>query len=506
MEAATFILFGSTGDLAKRKIYPALYNLFLDDRLPKPLSIIGLGRRAIDNGEFQSRVEQSIRSFSRRQVQDEGRLKAFIQAFRYISLDIPVSGDYTRLLGLVKQREAELGIPENRIFYMSVAPEFFGTIAQNIKESGLGSVAGWKRLIIEKPFGRDLATARELNEKLAQSFEEREIFRIDHYLGKPMIQKLEDLEYANPVLQALWSNRYIANVQITANETVGVEERAGYYDHYGAIRDMFQNHMLQILMMFALQLPKHSSADNVAFKKKLVLESLRPLPKEEVKRNVVRGQYTSGAVQGREVAGYTDEAGIDKHSMNDTFIAARLWIDNYFWNGVPFYIRTGKRLNEKSTRIVIQFKDPLDKANGKDREAAPNLLIIEIGPKEGISFQLNLKTSGQETSTEPIRVQYSAEQRDVPEAYENLFRDALAGDSTFFAHWDEVEMSWQWVQPLLEAFEENLIPLHPYAAGSNGPEAAHVLLKEDGFTWLLDPEEPESETDLDPKTRITASV
>lgn len=499
MEAATFILFGSTGDLAKRKIYPALFNLYLDGKLPTAFSVIGLGRKAVSDAEFQSRIEQSIRSFSRRRVQDEAGLKTFLEAFRYSSLDIPVLGDYSRLLELVKRREAELGIPENRIFYMSVAPEFFGTIAHSIKESGLGAVTGWKRLIIEKPFGRDLATARELNAKLAQSFEEREIFRIDHYLGKPMIQNLEDLEYTNPILQALWTNRYIANVQITASETVGVEERAGYYDHYGAVRDMFQNHMLQILMMLALQLPKHSTADNVAFKKKLVLESLRPLSKEDVRLNVVRGQYTSGVVEGKTVPGYTEEKGIDKASANDTFIAARLWIDNYFWSEVPFYIRTGKRLNEKSTRIVIQFKDPLEKPNGKNVQAAPNLLIIEIGPEAGISFQLNLKEPNQGEGIEPIHIRYSADQKDVPEAYEKLFRDALIGDSTFFAHWDEVEMSWQWVQPILEAFEENLVPLELYPAGSNGPSAAHKLLQQDGYQWWLDPEDSAQGADSEPE-------
>lgn len=503
MEATTFILFGSTGDLAKRKIYPALYNLFLDNKLPKAFSVIGLGRKNVQDAEFQARVEQSVRSFSRRKVQDDALLQRFVEAFRYSSLDIPVAADYSKLLELVKQREAELDIPENRIFYMSVAPEYFGVIAHNIKASGLGTVAGWKRLIIEKPFGRDLQSARELNEKLSQSFEEQEIYRIDHYLGKPMVQNLEDLQYSNPILQALWSNRFIANVQITANETVGVEERAGYYDHYGAIRDMFQNHMLQILMMLALQLPKHSTADNVAFKKKLVLESLRTMSKEEVKHNVVRGQYTAGVVEGKAVVGYTEENGIDKHSANDTFIAARLWIDNYFWNQVPFYIRTGKRLSEKSTRIVIQFKEPLEKHTSHNGEVTPNLLIIEIGPKAGISFRLNLREPNKGESIEPIYIQYAADQHDVPEAYENLFRDALIGDSTFFAHWDEVEMSWQWVQPILEAYEENLVPLERYAAGSNGPESAHDLLRQDGFEWWLDPEETKAEAVTSPSAALT---
>ena len=251
------------------------------------------------------------------------------------------------------------------MFYLSVGPEFFGPIALNIKESGLGSTKGWKRLIIEKPFGRDLESARELNTTLSKAFEENEIYRIDHYLGKSMIQNLESLEFSNPILQTLLNNKHIANVQITASETVGVEERAGYYDKSGAIRDMFQNHMMQILMMTAMHLPKSISPDEIRHEKRKVIEAVRPLKKEDVRLNVIRGQYSSGEINGSPVVGYKNESGIKATSENDTYVAARLWIDNPYWKGVPFYIRTGKRMAEKSTRIVVEFKNSFHIKNKK---------------------------------------------------------------------------------------------------------------------------------------------
>ncbi|MFC5406038.1 glucose-6-phosphate dehydrogenase [Cohnella soli] len=486
MEPATFVLFGATGDLARRKIYPALYNLFVDGKLPQSFSAFGLGRREWTDESFQANIEQSIRQFSRREVANEAALKSFLRSFRYHVLDIGRKEDYASLLDRVQVREDELHMAPNRLFYLSVGPEYFEPIAANIQESGLGSSNGWKRLVIEKPFGHDLASARELNRKLSQSFAEEEVFRIDHYLGKAMVQKLESLQQSNPVFQALWTNRYIANVQISAIETVGVEERAGYYDHVGAIKDMFQNHMLQMLMMAAIHLPHDSSSDQVRFKKKKVIEALAPLQKHEIAANVIRGQYAEGSIQGKPVAGYLSEPGIPPTSMNDTFIAARLEIDNNYWRGVPFYIRTGKRMNEKSTRIVIEFKDPLKPSSQSSEEpVAPNLLIIDIGPRESISLQFNEKdpVSGQ---FKPVTVPLYESKGDVPEAYENLIFDALHGDATFFAHWDEVELSWQWVQPVLDEFADNQVPLHRYAAGSYGPDASDALLAQDGYHWWFD--------------------
>lgn len=394
MESSSFVLFGATGDLAKRKIYPALYNLFKDGKLSGPLSVIGLGRRELSNETFQHQVLDSLRTFSRRPVEDSAELQNFLLAFEYSVLDVGRPEDYVKLLGHVQRREEELGLPQNRMFYLSVGPEFFGEIARNINFSGLGDTKGWKRLIIEKPFGRDLQSARVLNDSLNAAFKEEEIFRIDHFLGKPMVQNLEVLKYSNPVLRALWQNRYIESVQITASETVGVEERAGYYDKAGALRDMFQNHMLQLLMMMAMQLPKGSTPEDVRSKKRHVIRSVRPLLREEVTQHVVRGQYAAGELRGQQVPAYTAEPGIEASSQNETYIAARLWIDDPLWKDVPFYIRTGKRMKEKSTRIVIEFKEPFNDLHNKNRSKLaldPNLLVIDIGPNEGISLTLNTK-------------------------------------------------------------------------------------------------------------------
>jgi glucose-6-phosphate 1-dehydrogenase len=298
-----------------------------------------------------------------------------------------------------------------------------------------------------------------------------------------MVQNLEALTFANPVLQSLWNNRFIANVQITASEIFGVEERAGYYDKAGAIRDMVQNHMLQLLMMTAMHVPKRISENEIRNEKRKVMESLRPLQRDTVGVHVVRGQYEHGEINGEPVVAYREEPGVEASSQNDTYVAARLWIDNSFWDGVPFYIRTGKRMAEKATKIVMEFKNPLkDLYNSEMEQVEPNLLTININPNEGVSLQLNSKNpiNGE---MEPITVDFSASKQDVPEAYELLLFDALVGDSTFFAHWNEVELSWNWVEPILEAFKENRVPLHSYSSGSMGPEAAYQLLKEDGYKW-----------------------
>ena len=485
----TFVLFGATGDLAKRKIFPALYNLYVDQKLPERISIIGLGRRQLSHLDFQEKVKESILTFSRRLEHNASEMGGFLDAFRYSALDVTNSEDYQKLLQVVKQRENELEIKENRMFYLSVSPEFFDIIALNIKESGLGRTDGWKRLMIEKPFGHDLQSARELNDKLSRAFEEEEIYRIDHYLGKPMVQNLEALEFANPVLQSIWNQEHIANVQITASETVGVEERAGYYDQAGAIRDMVQNHMLQMLMMTAMHLPEKINASEIRNEKRKVMEALRTVKKEEVQSHIIRGQYISGEINDQSVVGYKEEPGVNSSSKTDTFVAARLWIDNPFWAKVPFYIRTGKRMKEKSTRIVIEFKNTLKlHYKDNDQKVEPNLLIIEISPDENVSLQLNSKNPLKNGKIEPVRINFSCEQTGigVPEAYERLIYDALIGDSTFFAHWKEVELSWEWVQPILEAFEEDLLPLYEYQSGSYGPDAANSLLLENGFKWWLD--------------------
>lgn len=487
MEPVTIVLFGATGDLAKRKIYPALYHLFLDGKLPQPFSLFGLGRREWTDESFRENVEKSLRQFSSRAPEEEESVRRFSSAFRYCVLDIGRIDDYRLLAERIERREAKLGIPANRLFYLSVGPEYFETIAWNVRDSGLGSAGGWKRLVVEKPFGKDLPSARELNGTLSQVFTENEIFRIDHYLGKPLVQRLGSVIQSHPDIQELLAARGIANVQITANESIGLEGRAGYYDQAGAIRDMVQNHMLQLLMMAAIHLSDHGKSESVRLRKIKAAEALEPISKENVRAHVIRAQYAEGTVEGVEIPGYRNEPGISPDSATDTFIAARVRIDSDAWRGVPFYIRTGKRTKEKSTRIVVEFKETVRSAPAsEDERVEPNLLVFEIGPKESVSLQRIAKEAEPCGAFEPIPLDRQQDASPAPEAYENLIHDALRGDATYFAHWEEVERSWQWVQPILDAFAEQAVPLLAYPAGTYGPPESAALLAEDGFHWWLD--------------------
>ncbi|MBO0589509.1 glucose-6-phosphate dehydrogenase [Sporosarcina sp. E16_8] len=482
MQDMTFILFGATGDLAKRKLFPALYNLFLDGKLPDSISVIGLGRNYFPDDIFQSKVESALREYSRRAVQTNG-LNDFLAKFRYCKFDAADNDSYQNLHELIHDREIELNIPQNRLFYLSVAPQLVEVITSGLNKSGINQTTGWKRLIVEKPFGNDLKTARQLNERLNNAFNDEEIYRIDHYLGKPMVQNLESFEFANPIFGSLLDRKRISNIQITACETVGVETRADYYDQAGAIRDMVQNHLLQLVMMTALHLPEKMTAKEIQKQKITIMESLRPIYKDKMEQNVVRGQYEAGEIFDTPVVGYKEEPGVAASSMNDTYFAARLFIDNPSWSGIPFYIRTGKRMAIKSTKIVIEFKNKVKQTDALPADGiTPNLLIFEINPNEGISLMVNMKNPSSK-QFEPTYISFSTNSEVQPEAYELLLFDAIRGNATFFAHWKEVELSWQWIQPLLEAFQENTLPLHPYPAGSNGPEAANQLLQVDQFKW-----------------------
>ncbi len=482
MQDMTFVLFGATGDLAKRKLFPALYNLYLDNKMPNSISIVALGRDYCSNEVFQSKVEKALRAFSRRPVESSS-LQDFLDKFRYCAFDATEKASYQKLFELIENREDELYIPGNRFFYLSVAPSLIDVITTNLNTSGISQTKGWKRLIVEKPFGSDLASAQQLNKKLRTVFSEEEIYRIDHYLGKPMVQNLETLIMANPALHSLLNHDQIANVQITASETVGVETRADYYDRAGAIRDMVQNHLLQLVMMTALHLPKKVLPEEIREKKMEIMQALRPIIKETLHQNVVRAQYESGEILDAPVIGYQDEPGVDRSSKNDTYFAARLNIDNPSWDGIPFYIRTGKRLDKKSTRIVFEFKNNLEKSDELHTLGlTSNLLILEISPNESISLKVNMKDPSSNRFN-PTFINFTTNSNSQPEAYELLLFDAMLGNATFFANWKEVELSWQWIQPLLEAFEEDTLPLYTYPAGSIGPEEASQLLVSDQFKW-----------------------
>jgi glucose-6-phosphate 1-dehydrogenase len=376
----------------------------------------------------------------------------------------------------------------NRIFYLAMAPEFFGTIATNLKSEGLTETDGWKRLVIEKPFGHNLPSAKDLNEEIRQAFDESEIYRIDHYLGKEMVQNIEVIRFANALFEPLWNNRYISNIQITSSEVLGVEDRGRYYESSGALRDMVQNHMLQMVALLAMEPPIKLNPEEIRSEKVKVLRAMRKIGPDDVEDYFVRGQYGAGIVDGNQVQGYRDENSVDTNSNTETYVAGKLLIDNFRWAGVPIYIRTGKRMSEKSTKVVVQFKDiPMNLYYNRGEKVDPNLLVINIQPEEGITLHLNAKKSGKDITTTPIRLDYTNNCIDginTPEAYERLIYDAMRGDMTNFTHWDEVALSWSFIDEISRAWENTRAFDFPnYESGSMGPKQADELLYKDGFHW-----------------------
>ncbi len=481
---AVFVIFGSTGDLAKRKLFPSIFNLYRKGNLTNKFAIIGLGRREWDNEKLRSVVKESIKEEHGEAVAEGS--SEFLDHFSYLSFDVTDKDSYANLLDEMVLKEDEFSIPGNRIFYMAMAPEFFGSIAQSIYSSGLKETSGWTRLVIEKPFGTDLSTAKQLNEEIRKAFSEDEIYRIDHYLGKEMVQNIQVIRFANAMFAPLWNNRHIANIQVTSSEKLGVEGRGSYYEKSGALRDMVQNHMLQMVSLLAMDVPLRLTTDEIRSEKIKVLRALRPVVGETIQENVVRAQYSAGSVEQTDVPGYLQEDNVDPSSHTETYVAARLLIDNHDWAGVPFYIRTGKRMAVKSTKIVVEFKELPHNLYAKEAiKTGPNLLIIHIQPDEGITIVLNGKKIGSADTT-PVHLEYRHDSEDrvnTPEAYERLLFDCMMGDATNFAHWDEVSLSWSLVDAISNAWTESDNQPVSYKAGSMGPKEADKLLEADGFSW-----------------------
>lgn len=477
------LIFGATGDLANRKLFPSIYRLARNGTISQDFAVIGLARRKWTNDVFRQNVMESVeQSFGECDGLDE-----FASHFHYQSFDVTNEAGYNDVKELVETLEKEYDTEGNRLFYLAMAPEFFGSIANNLKKYGLKETSGWTRLIIEKPFGHDLESAKELNAQIREAFDEEQIFRIDHYLGKQMVQNIEVIRFANGIFEHLWNNRFISNIQITSSETLGVEERFRYYDDSGAIRDMVQNHMLQMVALLAMEPPIKLTTDEIRSEKIKVLRALRQLDLDQVHEYFVRGQYGNGRINGEEVVGYRKESEDLVFSNTETFVAGKMLIDNYRWAGVPFYIRTGKRMAEKSTKIVIEFKDiPMNLYFKSERERHPNLLVINIQPDEGIALYLNAKKSGAEALAEPIELSYKQEAMpaiNTPEAYEKLLYDCMIGDATNFTHWDEVALSWRYIDSILEVWQKEQPNFPNYEAGSMGPKKSDELLAQDGFHW-----------------------
>jgi glucose-6-phosphate 1-dehydrogenase len=483
----TLVIFGATGDLAKRKLLPAIYNLAHEGALPERFNLIGVSRGDQSDEQFQQIARESIEQFSRRPP-DERVLQALVEGMRYVAGSFDDAEMYDRLAAAAKELDENAGIDFNRLFYLSTAPSFFAVIARMLGDHGLHKAAHAEvRMIVEKPFGTDLASALELNRELLSVFDERQIFRIDHYLGKETVQNMLVLRFANGIFEPLWNRSYVDSVQITAAEDIGIGTRAGYYDQSGALRDLIQNHMLQLLMLLAMEPPVSFDADAVRDEKVKILQAIRAPTLDEVPGMAVRAQYAAGMVGGEPVPGYLEEEGVPDGSTTETYAAVRLKIENWRWAGVPFYLRTGKRLARKTTEIAVRLKPVPHLAFKQEGSLGvePNQLILSVQPNEGVSLSLVAKIPGARLSVRPVKMEFlygTSFLSQSPEAYERLIMDTMRGDATLFARDDEVEAAWKICDPILQAWAQMPGPLPQYPAGSAGPKEADELLEE-GHSW-----------------------
>jgi glucose-6-phosphate 1-dehydrogenase len=489
-QPCSIVIFGATGDLTHRKLIPALYNLAADGELPPAVAIIGFARRSKSDDDFRKEMEEAVRKFSRQAVRDE-IWKTFSQSLFYHQSEFGDEAGYKSLGERLEKTDNERGTRGNRLFYFAAGPDQFETILKNLKADGLNRAkeGSWARVIIEKPFGTDLASARELNRIVNDAFDESQTYRIDHFLGKETAQNILVLRFANAIFEPLWNTRYIDHLEITAAETLGVEARAGYYDKAGALRDMVQNHLLQLLCLVAMEAPTDLRADSIRDEKVKVVRALRRIVGPEVAKSVVRAQYTEGAIGGQPVPGYRQEKGVDPKSMTETYVALRINIDNWRWADVPVYMRVGKRLPKSATEISVHFKKaPAVLFNKETVKIDQNVLVIRIQPDEGISLRMLAKIPGTSLRIEPVKMDFhygTSFGKASPEAYERLLLDAMSGDATLFARRDEVEEAWTFIDPIEGAWHaKNDAPeLYFYPAGSWGPEAADDLLARDGHAW-----------------------
>jgi glucose-6-phosphate 1-dehydrogenase len=478
----TLVIFGGTGDLSNRKLLPAIYNLAHEGALPERFNLVGSSRSDLSDDDFRRQVEASVREHSRR-TPDEQVLGALLERCRYVSGSFDDPSVYERLCGVLDGYDEEAGQPLNRVFYLSTAPAFFPVIVARLGAAGLDCHEDAEvRCVIEKPFGTTLAEAQELNRCVLAVFEERQIFRIDHYLGKETVQNLMAFRFANGLFEPVWNRNYIDNVQITAAEDLGIGSRAGYYDSAGALRDLIQNHMLQLLCHVAMEPPVQFSADEVRDEKAKVLHAIPAPTEEDVAAMAVRAQYTAGTVGGEDVPGYLDEQGVPDDSNTETFAAIRLHIDNWRWAGVPFYLRTGKRLARKVTEIAVTLRPVPHLAFQEDGSIGvrPNQLIMTLQPNEGVSLSLGAKIPGTRMRIRPVNMEFlygTSFLSQSPEAYERLIMDAMRGDATLFTRNDEVEAQWRICDPIVRVWEGDPGPLPTYEAGSQGPEEASALLR-----------------------------
>ncbi len=486
-DGCAVVVFGATGDLTARKLMPALYNLSRERLLPSGFSVVGFARRDWSDEQFRAVMKEAVAQNSREPLQDD-IWDSFARELHYVRSDFDDAAGYARLGERLQAQDAAHGASGNRLFYLATPPTAYAEIAHHIGEAGLAGARprGWARLVVEKPFGRDLPSARELDQGLGQVFRERQIYRIDHYLGKETVQNILVFRFGNGIFEPIWNRRYVDNVQVSVAETVGVEGRGGYYEEAGALRDMVQNHLFQLLALVAMEPVASFQGDSVRDEKAKVFHAITPI--ESIDRDTVRGQYVAGAIVGEQVPGYRQEPGVSPTSRVESYVALRLEIENWRWAGVPFYLRVGKRLPRRATEVAITFKTaPLQlfRNMGGDNPA-PNLLVLRIQPDEGISLRFGAKVPGTRSDVRPVNMDFrygTSFGASAPEAYERLLLDAMLGDSTLFTRSDAVFAAWEILTPVLDDWAEGASPLQFYEAGSWGPDRAADLTQRDGRTW-----------------------
>ena len=486
-------IFGASGDLTKRKLIPALYNLALEKRLPERFAVVGYARSEMTDEAFRDKMRAAVKEFSRTGLADEKIWQEFANTLYYVRGGYESDDGYDRLKQFIENFDRGSRVLPARVFYLAMPPDLYGMVVERIAGVGLAQKDYGSepraRVIIEKPFGTDLTTARELNQRVHDALGEKQIYRIDHYLGKETVQNIMVFRFANAVFEPIWNRRYVDHVQITAAEAVGVENRGGYYEDAGVVRDMFQNHLLQLLCLTAMEPPVGFNADAVRDEKGKLLRAVRPIAPEEVSTAAVRGQYGGGRIGEGEAIGYRDEPGVDKGSSTVTYAAIRLAVDNWRWESVPFYLRSGKRMAKRVTEIAIQFKRPpmlLFKSSAVE-DVSPNVLVMRIQPDEGISLRFEVKPPGPDITVSPLDLRFNYSEsfgNSAPEAYETLLEDCIEGDSTLFTRHDWVESAWALMDPIIQVWSLSKPKSFPnYDAGSWGPKEADDFMQKDGRRW-----------------------
>ncbi len=482
------VIFGGAGDLSHRKLLPALYNLLVDKELPERFAILGFSQEDLDDEKYRAFARDGVEKFSRQKL-DEDHWRQFARLLHFTRGSFTESADYVKLRERLSELDKRMGAEGNRIFYLAVPPDFIETCAAGL--TGAKMVAArhgqpFTRVVVEKPIGHDLASARDINDRLARHFHEDQVFRIDHYLGKETVENLMVLRFANAIFEPLWNSKYIDNVQITVAESEGVGGRASYYERAGALRDMVQSHLLSLLCMIAMEPPRTTQPNAVRDSKLDVLRTLRPLTSEDIERWVVRGQYAEGLVNGQPVKAYRQEEHVAPDSTTESFVALRCWVDNWRWAGVPFYLRTGKRMVKRASEIAIYFNSvPRVLFNARPRPPlSSNMLTIRIQPDEGLAVHIISKMPGPGVKLSPVKVDFHYATAS-PDAYETLLRDVILGDQTLFMRRDAIEAAWEFVQPVLDAWAE--APAEPamYSAGSWGPLESALMIAADGRNWRI---------------------